>query len=159
MSKNSSAFKLVATAISFKCVETPDSPLRPITRLPMPRMPKLEPPKLVAVNATLGALSCKSDGLMICRSARMLSVRAVTAIGTSWTLSSTRCAVTVTSSMPPAAASPSAAAVLRAVIPKQATKHKPTVEPFRSVDAMASLLGFVFAPIIRLGASRGDGAS
>ena len=98
MSKNSTEFRLVGTAISFRCRDTPDSPVRPITKLPMPRMEKLEPPKLVAVKETLGAFSCKSDGLMICSSSSMAPVSAVTAIGTSCTPSATRCAVTVISS-------------------------------------------------------------
>ena len=54
MSKNSMEFRLVGTAISLRCIDTPDSPVRPITRLPMPRMLKLEPPKLVAVKDTFG---------------------------------------------------------------------------------------------------------
>ena len=83
MSKNSMEFKLVGTAISFKCSDTPDSPVRPITRLPMPRMLTLEPPKLVAVKETFGAFSCRSEGLTTWRSSSASPPMAVTAIGTS----------------------------------------------------------------------------
>ena len=83
MSKNSMLLRLVATAISFTWVETPASPEVAITSRPMPRMLKLELPKLVAVKLTLGAFICRSDGLMVCRAASMSSVSAVTAMGTS----------------------------------------------------------------------------
>ena len=99
MSKNSIELRLVGTAISFKCSDTPDSPVRPITRLPMPRMLKLEPPKLVAVKETLGAFICKSEGLTTCLSSSIEALIAVTAMGTRWTFSVTRCAVTSTSSI------------------------------------------------------------
>ena len=83
MSKNSIAFRFVATAISFKCCDTPGSPERAMTRLPTPRMLKLDPPKFVAVNDTFEALIWRSDGLMTCRSSIASLVRAVTEIGTS----------------------------------------------------------------------------
>ena len=91
--------RLVLTAISFMCVDTPASPVPLITSRPMPRMLKLELPKLVAVKVTLGAFNCRSDGLMTCLSSSMLPVSAVTAMGTSWMLSAVRWAVTITSSM------------------------------------------------------------
>ena len=44
-----------------------------MTRLPTPRMAKLELPKLVAVNDTFDALICRSDGVMTCRSCQIVA--------------------------------------------------------------------------------------
>ena len=56
-SKNSIDSRLLGSAISFTCDDTPDSPERPTTRRPIPRMLRVELPKLVALNDTFGALS------------------------------------------------------------------------------------------------------
>ena len=89
-SKNSRVFKFAVNGISFKWNDTPDSLPVPITSLPMPRMEKLESPKLVAVKDTLPALNCRSDGPRIWLSRSMSPVNAVTAMGTSCASSGTR---------------------------------------------------------------------
>ena len=58
--------RLLGSAISFTWDDTPDSPERPTTSRPTPRMLSVELPKLVALNDTFGALSCRSEGVMIC---------------------------------------------------------------------------------------------
>ena len=77
------AFRLVPTGISSRWVETPDSAPPEITRLPIPLMLMLEPPKLVAVKLMLGADICRSEGVMMPLSSSICPVNAVTAIGTS----------------------------------------------------------------------------
>ena len=101
-------------------IDTPFSPEAAITSRPIPRMLKFEPPKLVALKLTFGAFICRSDGLMICLSVSISPVNALTAIGTSWMLSSVRCEVTTISSYLP----PSGFAASSAYAPCVNTNHE-----------------------------------
>jgi hypothetical protein len=80
-------------------IDTPGSALEEITKFPMPRMLRFEPPKFVEVKLTFGVFICRSEVLMICRSSSMVPENALTAMGTSWMLSWRRWAETMTSSM------------------------------------------------------------
>ncbi len=88
----------------FTCVPVPASPDAAVTERPIPRIAS-EPDalKFVLVKLTLGTLNWRSITSLMLMLSRPSPLKAVIAIGMSWTDSSRLRAVTVISSMPPGA--------------------------------------------------------